>query len=192
MGSTTFSGPLESIAGFVTGSAAAPVTLSAAGKLNSTYLTASASTGDTRLRYEKTFFTSTGSGETLRAFSLITGVGAAAAGTINGAHITAEIDSPGTISGACNALRATLGMGAAANPGGTLSAIQVDSDISATATVPTNAAFIRFTNSNTGVLSKLMNVPASMIVVKGSAALSHKIAIVGDDGNTYYIMVSSQ
>lgn len=170
------------------GTSSAPIALTSAGVLNGSYATTSATSGDTRLSYQKLTFTSTGSGETIRAFSVVTGAGAATAGTVNGAHVSLSINGSGTISGAGNALRATLG-GSSTNPGGTLAAIQADSDFASGGTW-TNASFIRFTNSGTGSVANLFNVPAAMVTVKGSAALSHKIKIVASDGTPYYIMVS--
>lgn len=172
------------------GSAGAPIAITSAGVLNGSYATTSAASGDTRLTYEKLTFSSTGSGETLRAFSVVTGTGAAAAGTINGAHISMEVQG-GTISGAANALRATVG-GTTASPGGTLAAIQVDTNWDSGVTLPGSAAWIRFTESGTAKMSNLFNVPAAMVALKGSAALSHKIKIVADDGTAYYLMVSNQ
>ena len=171
------------------GTSGDPIAITSAGVLNGAYATTSATSGDTRLNYNKLTFSSTGSGETLRAFSVVTGTGAAAAGTINGAHISMEVQG-GTISGAANALRATVG-GTSAAPGGTLSAIQADTNWDSGVTLPGSAAWIRFTESGTAKMSNLFNVPAAMIALKGSAALSHKIKIVADDGTPYYIMVSS-
>jgi hypothetical protein len=92
MALTTFSGPVASQNGFIGGTASSPIVETTAGNVSESYVTTSAATGDTRLSYNKLTFTSTGSGETLRAFSVVTGTGAAAAGTINGAHISCEID----------------------------------------------------------------------------------------------------
>ena len=196
MAQTTFSGPVASQNGFIGGTSSDPVTVTTAGNISSSYGTTSATTGDTRLVYEKLTFTSTGSGETLRAFSVVTGVGAATGGTINGAHISMSINSPGTISGAGNALRATLGMGALANPGGTLSALQIDSDLAANCTVPASAAFIRVTNSGTKVLANMMSVPApaaagAFRAKVGSPVVTHTMPVLSADGTTYYIMVST-
>ena len=74
------------------GSAGAPIQITSSGILNGSYATTSATSGDTRLTYQRLAFTSTGSGETIRAFSTVTGVNAATAGTINGAHIAYEPD----------------------------------------------------------------------------------------------------
>ena len=196
MANTTFSGPVTSQNGFIGGTSADPISVTTAQNINSSYGTTSATSGDTRLVYDKLTFTSTGSGETLRAFSVVTGAGAAAAGTINGAHISTSINGSGTISGAANALRATLGMGASAAPGGTLAALQLDSDIDTTATVPATAAFIRVTNSNTGVIPNMFSVPAPAVggafrAVVGSATCTHTMPVRSANGTTYYVMVST-
>jgi hypothetical protein len=190
MSTTTFTGPVVSLNGFTSGTSAAPVTTTTAANLSSFYGSTSATSGDTRLVYDKLTFTGAGgAGETLRAFSVVTGVGAAAGGTINGAHISASINGSGTIAGAANALRATLG-GTSTNPGGTLAAIQADSDF-ATGGTWTNSSFIRFTNSGTGVIPNLFNVPAAMVEASVVAASSHTIKIVDDAGTAYYLLAST-
>ena len=175
------------------GSSNAPIALTSSGVLNGSYATTSATSGDTRLSYNKLTFTSTGSGETLRAFSVVTGAGAAAAGTINGAHISAEIDGSGTISGAANALRATIG-GTSTTPGGTLAAIQLDSNFGAGVTLAGTSAFMRVTDSGTVKVGSLLNMPApasnTIFRAKAAAAVTHVIKIVADNGTPYYIMVS--
>ena len=188
MAQTTFSGPVQSLNGFLSGTSASPIAVTTAQNISSSYATTSATTGDTRLNYSRLTFTSTGSGETLRAFSVVTGAGAAAGGTINGAHISLSINGSGTISGAGNALRVTLG-GTSTNPGGTIAAIQVDSDFASGGTW-TNASFLRFTNTGTGTVANLMNLPAAMVATKTAAAVSHTIQVVDSAGNTYYLMVS--
>jgi hypothetical protein len=196
MASTTFSGPVTSLNGFIGGTSAVPIAVTTAGNINSSYATTSAATGDTRLSYNKLTFTSTGSGETIRAFSVVTGVAAATGGTINGAHISLSIDAPGTISGSAHALRATLGMGALAAPGGTLSALNVDSDLAANCTVPASAAFIRVTNSGTKVLANMMAVPSPAVAgafraAVGSPVVTHTMPVLSANGTTYYIMCST-
>jgi hypothetical protein len=175
------------------GSSGDPIALTSSGVLNGSYATTSAASGDTRLSYNKLTFTSTGSGETLRAFSVVTGAGAAAAGTINGAHISAEIDGSGTISGAANALRATIG-GTSTTPGGTLAAIQLDSNFGAGVTLAGTSAFMRVTDSGTVKVGSLLNMPApasnTIFRAKAAAAVTHVIKIVADNGTPYYIMVS--
>ena len=145
MALTSFTGPVNSQNGFTSGTSASPVTVTTAQNISSSYGSTSATSGDTRLNYSKLTFTSTGSGETSRVFSVVTGAGAAAAGTINGEHVSLSINGSGTISGAGNALRATIG-GTSTNPGGTLAALQLDSDFASGGTW-SNASFIRVTKS---------------------------------------------
>lgn len=175
------------------GTSGAPIAISSAGVLNGAYATTSATSGDTRLNYSRLTFTSTGSGETSRVFSVVTGAGAAAAGTINGEHVSLSINGSGTISGAGNALRATIG-GTSTNPGGTLAALQLDSDFASGGTW-SNASFIRVTNSGTGTIGTFASFPAAAVdgvfrAKVGSPAVTHTIPVVSN-GTTYYIMVST-
>lgn len=193
MALTTFSGPVSSLNGFVGGTATSPIAITTAQNISSSYATTSATTGDTRLSYNKLTFTSTGSGETLRAFSVVTGTGAATAGTINGAHISLEVDgAAATISGAANAIRATLG-GTDATPGGTLAVIQLDTNYSVNATLPATASFIRVSDSgaNTGEVPLLMNIdtaPAATIAPTATSVTTVSKAIkVMIGGTVYYV-----
>jgi hypothetical protein len=172
------------------GSSGDPIALTSSGVLNGSYATTSAASGDTRLSYNKLTFTSTGSGETLRAFSVVTGAGAAAGGTINGAHISCEIDgNSASISGAANAIRATLG-GTDTAPGGTLAAIQLDTNFGAGVTLPASASFLRVTESGTATLSTFLNLPAAMVAALGgtSATPNRKIKCVDSAGTTFFLM----
>jgi len=197
MATTTFSGPVVSNNGFETGTSASPLAVTTAENINAAFATTSAATGDTRLSYNKLTFTSTGSGETLRAFSVVTGASAATAGTINGAHISLEIDGAGaSISGAANALRATLG-GTDTTPGGTLAVLQLDTNYTANVALPTTAAFIRVSDSgtNTGEIPKLLNIESGPAATLFTAATSSstlaggiKIRIAGTD---YFLLVAS-
>jgi hypothetical protein len=173
------------------GSSLAPVTQVEAGNITQLYATASVESGGVRGHYARVNFTGATGGETLRAFTTV----AAAQGsgqTTNGAHISMSVNSGGSISGAGNALRATLGVAAGVTPGGTLASIQVDSDFPSTVTLPGSAAFLRFTNSNTGTITNLMNVPAAMVATDVASAVSHTIRIVDSAGTPYYLMVSDQ
>ena len=189
MAQTRFTGPVASDNGFITGTASSPIVETTAGNISEAYATTSATTGDTRLSYNRLELTSTGSGETIRALTRVTGAGAATAGTVNGAHISLSINGSGTISGAGNALRATLG-GSSTNPGGTIAAIQADSDFASGGTW-TNASFIRFTNSGTGTVANLLNVPNAMVVAQVSADSTHTIRIISSTGVPYYLMATS-
>ena len=193
MALTTFSGPVSSLNGFIGGTATSPIAVTTADNISESYATTSAATGDTRLSYNKLTFTSTGSGETLRAFSVVTGAAAATGGTINGAHISLSVDgASATISGAANAIRATLG-GSDATPGGTLAVIQLDTAYTVNATLPANASFIRVTDSgtNTGEIPLLMNIdtaPAATIAPAATSVTTVSKAIkVMIGGTVYYV-----
>ena len=175
------------------GNSAVPVAVTSSGIINGAYATTSATSGDTRLTYQKLTFSSTGSGETMRAFSVVTGAGAAAGGTINGSHISTAINGSGTISGAANAIRATIG-GSSTNPGGTLAALQLDSDF-ATGGTWSNTSFLRVTNSGTGEVGNFAAMPAvsatGVFRAKvGSPVVTHTIPVTSG-GTTYYVMVST-
>ena len=192
MATTTFSGPVVSNNGFDTGTSASPLSVTTAQNVNAAFATTSATTGDTRLSYNRLTFTSTGSGETLRAFSVVTGAGAAAAGTINGAHISTSINTTGTISGAANAIRATLG-GTATTPGGTLAVLQLDTDYSTNVTLGATSSFIRVTDSGTqtGEVQNLINIatgPAATIAPTATSVTTVSKAIkVMIGGTVYYV-----
>ena len=189
MALTTFSGPVASQNGFIGGTATDPITVTTAENISSFYGSTSATTGDTRLSYNRLAFTSTGSGETLRAFSVVSGANAATGGTVNGAHISLSVNSGGSISGAANGLRVTLGGAAGVTMGGTVAALQVDSDITNTTTLPGNASFIRVTNSGAGTISNLFNLPDAMVAPIGgtSTTPTQKIRFVDSAGVGYFL-----
>jgi hypothetical protein len=191
MALTTFSGPVASQNGFIGGTATDPITVTTAENISSFYGTAENTTGDTRLSYNRLTFTSTGSGETIRALTRVTGANAATGGTVNGAHISLSVNTGGSISGAGNGLRVTLGAAASVTVGGTVAALQVDSDIGAGATLPGNASFIRVTNSGSGTITNLFNLPSAMVATQSAAAVSHVVAIQDASGTPYYLMVSN-
>jgi hypothetical protein len=178
---------------FQVGTSNAPIEINTSGVLNGAYATTSASSGDTRLNFNRLTFTSTGSGETARFLTRVTGANGATGGTINGAHISTAVNTGGTISGAANAIRATIG-GTSTNPGGTLAALQLDSDFASGGTW-SNASFLRVTNSGTGEVGNFALMPAvsatGVFRAKvGSPVVTHTIPVVSG-GTTYYIMVST-
>lgn len=190
MAQTTFSGPVASQNGFIGGTATDPIVVTTSGNISQSYATTSAASGDTRLSYNRLTFAGAGAGETLRAFSVVTAAQGAGQ-TTNGAHISMSVNTGGSISGAGNALRATLGLAAGVSSGGTVAAIQADSDVGAGATLPATASWIRFTNSGAGTgLSNLFNLPSAMVVARTASASSHTIKIIVDN-TPYYLMVSS-
>jgi hypothetical protein len=194
MALTTFSGPVKSLNGFIGGTATSPIAVTTAGNISESYATTSATTGDTRLSYNRLTFTSTGSGETFRALTRVTGANGATGGTINGAHISTSINTGGTISGAANAIRATIGA-AVTTPGGTLAALQLDTDFASGTTLGAESAFIRVTDSGagTGKMTRLMNVGTGTGLFTAATSSSTlagglKVRIAGAD---YFLVVAS-
>lgn len=109
-----------------------------------------ATSGDTRGMYIRLYFSGAGvSGEALRAYGTVNGVQAAVGGTVNGAHISLNVTTGGSISGAGHALRATYGVAASVTPGGTVSVLQLDSDFAASVGVGATTAFISLNNLGT-------------------------------------------
>ena len=199
MARTSFTGPVASANGFITGSATSPITVSTAQNMSSAYGKTTATTGDTRLAYDKLTFASTGSGETIRAFSVVTAANAGTAGTVNGAHISLEVDGSGTISGAGNALRATLG-GTNLTQAGTLAVLQVDTNYTGSVTTPATSSYIRFTDSGTGTgkINNLFNIesgPAGAVVSSASGVTANatgaKLLKIRVSGTSYYVLAAT-
>jgi hypothetical protein len=114
---------------------------------------------DVRGKYEDLYFDSTGGGEMLRLRGIANGTLCATGGTINALHATGRVASGKTVSGALNAVRATLEVaGTTPTPGGTLAALQLDSNIVTGATMGANDAFVRVTDSGATALTNLLNV----------------------------------
>ena len=189
MALTTFSGPVASNNGFIGGTSSDPIVVTTASNVSSSYVTAENTTGDVRLNYSRLTFTSTGSGETGRWLTRVTGANAATGGTVNGGHISLSVNTGGSISGAANGLRVTLGAAASVTVGGTVAALQVDSDIGAGATLPANASFIRVTNSGSGTITNLFNLPDAMVAPIGgtSTTATQKIRFVDSAGTAYFL-----
>ncbi len=117
-----------------------------------------AGTGDVRAHYEDLDFTSTGAGETLRVRGIANGTLCATGGTINAIHATGRVAAAKTVSGALNAIRATLEVaGTTPTPGGTLAALQLDSNCVTGWVAGANDAFIRVTQSGAGTLDNFIN-----------------------------------
>jgi hypothetical protein len=159
-----------------TGSSSYPKTAIGAHNFERIYSRHCGASGDVRFHYGDLEFTSTGSGEYLRARGVANTTGCAAGGTINAAHFTGRVASGATVSGALNAARCTLEVaGTTPTPGGTLAALQLDTNISTGWTAPT-AAFLRVTNSGAGKVTKfaifdaLGNHDATDVVVMETAA----------------------
>jgi len=191
MAITTFSGPVSSQNGFIGGTNSSPIAVTTAQNITSFYGTTSATTGDNRLNYSKLTFTAGGAGETLRAYSIVTGAQGAGQ-TTNGAHISCDVNTGGSISGAVNALRTTIG-GTATTPGGTLAVLQLDTNYSSNVTLGAASSFIRVTDSGsqTGEVQNFVNIetgPAATVAPAATAVATVSKAIkVMIGGTAYYV-----
>lgn len=125
---------------------------------------ASNTSGDMRVINARLYFGGAGGGgEVIRAYGIVNNVTAATGGTVNGAHITMQVNgASGTVSGAANAIRATFAQGASNNAGGTCAVMQLDSDLDNAATVASSLSYIRFTNTNTKKVPVLFNFDSSI------------------------------
>jgi hypothetical protein len=146
------------------GSSGRPFVLSKANRnYRQLYTKATNKTGTAiRGMYWKQSFTSTGEGEVIRAIGAANGTLSATAGTINAIHATGRVESGKTVSGAVNAIRATLEIaGTTPTPGGTLSALNLDVNASATTTWGTEDAYVKVTDSGSTALTSLFNFTAA-------------------------------
>lgn len=164
------------------------------------YLDGTHTTGDMRGMYLRLYFSGAGgSGEAARIFSTINNVSVATGGTVNGAHISiGTAGASAAVSGAANALRVTFGIAAAStNIGGTCAVVQVDTDFDTAVTVPSNFAFLRFTNTNTKKSDNLIRIPNVLAESGGlfcahiTQTMTHSIKMVSEDGTAYYIMCTN-
>ena len=156
-----------------------------------------AATGDCRGMYLRTYFGGAGSGEALRAFATVSYAGAAAVGgTINGAHITMQVNAGSTISGQASGARITLGYAAATRTtDANVSALLLCSDIATGNTVHANNAFIRVVDDGAVALKKLFRLPtvasAGLLAAHTTDAISHSIRCVDAAGTVFYIMCTT-
>jgi hypothetical protein len=124
-----------------------------------TYFKSTSTSGDVRAHYEDLYFNSTGGGETIRVRGIANTASSATGATINAIHATGRVAAGKTVSGALNAIRATLEVaGTTPTPGGTLAALQLDSNISTGWTAGNNDAFIRVGNTGAGLVGNLLNI----------------------------------
>ncbi len=189
--------PASSVLLYGVGSSASPFQWGAANKNGlGFWLRSDATSGDARAIYARLYFYGAGGGEALRAYGTVAASNVATGGTVNGAHISLSINTSSSVSGAGNALRATLDAAAATRTlTGTLAAIQVDSNFGANNTLPTQCSFLRFTNTGAVLMAKLMEIPAptsgGLVAVHTTQVMSHSIRIIDAAGTLYYLMVTN-
>ncbi len=155
-----------------------------------------AASGDNRGMYWKHTFSGIGSGEVLRPVASVATANVATGGTVNGIHTTLSVATSSNVSGAGNAIRATLEAAAATRTlGGTCAALQLDSNIGANNTVPATWSFIRVSDSGSVKLNYLLNIPpasnSTIFATHTTQTMTHSIRIVDANGTPYYIMCAS-
>jgi hypothetical protein len=112
--------------------------------------------GDSRTIYSRLNFATAGaSGEAVRAYGTVS---AAAAGTVNGAHLSLIVNTGGSITGAAHAARATFESDASVTIGGTCSVLHLDTNFGTSAVPPTGMPFISLDNLGTPKLKYLLSI----------------------------------
>ncbi len=138
------------------------------------------------------YFTSTSQdGEVIRACGIINGVAVGSGLSVHGIHSTISFAASSSVSGQACGLRCTLEAAAASRTlGGTLCALNVDSNVGAGNTL-SRASFIRVTNAGSVGIANLFDIEASTCTRKGSApSASNGIAMLLD-GELVYMMVGT-
>lgn len=183
--------PAGPIVGPNIGSSRYPVSARGSHNFQRNYYKHTGASGDVRAHYEDLEFTSTGSGETLRLRGIANGTDVATGGTVNALHATGRVAAAKTVSGALNAIRATLEVaGTTPTPGGTLAALQLDSNIVTGATMGADTAFIRVTDSGATAIANLLNLPAvgnGLLTAAHTAQTNTHSIRIRCGGTTYYI-----
>lgn len=184
------------------GNASRMPTANGAHNFQRNYYKSTSTSGDVRAHYEDLYFNSTGGGEVIRVRGIANSLLSATGQTINAIHATGRVAAAKTVSGALNAIRATLEIaGTTPTPGGTLAALQLDDNIVTGTTLGDTDAFVRVTHSGVAELVNLFNLPApgaktayltDMFVARhADATASHGIKITDDAGTDYWIMVTT-
>lgn len=149
------------------------------------YKSAQSSGTGIRVHYEDLQFTGTIGGEVIRARGIANGLLCATLSTINAAHFTGRVEAAKTVSGALNAVRATLEVaGSAPTPGGTLSCLQLDSNIVTGWTQGLNDAYLRVSMTGAGHLTNFLNIDGHAVGTDPDADL---VSTHADHASTHLI-----
>lgn len=174
------------------GTSGTPVTV-ASGNKNSYYGTATNTSGTVNLNLSNVNTTGIAASANTE---IIQATVASAAASINALATSTYVNAGGTISGSVNAIQAIIGTAASITPGGIVAGLQLVSDFGAGSTLPTTASFIRIKDTTAVLMPNLLQVPNAatntIFRAKTSAAVSHVLKMISDDGTAYYIMVSNQ
>jgi hypothetical protein len=149
--------------------------------------------GDVRLLYMTLNLRgAAGDGEVLRPRTIVYGTGINSA---HGQHCTLQIAVGGAIAGLGAGLRATFEAAAETRTlGGTLCALQVDSNIATGNTLPGSHSFIRIANNGAVSMTNLFELPApsngTIFATHTTDAMTHSVKILSN-GTAYYLMATS-
>jgi len=155
-----------------------------------------ASGSDARILYARLHQYGEGGGESVRAYAFANNAAAATAGTLNGLHASLSIAADCEISGAGNAARLTLEAAADTRTlGGTISALQLDSNIATGNTVPSTASFARVTDTGAVRINQLFNLPVAangtLVATHVTDAMTHSVKCVLANGTAIYLMATT-
>jgi hypothetical protein len=151
------------------------------------YKSVAAAGSDVRAHYEDLYFNGVGGGEVLRVRGIANTLLCATTGTINAIHATGRVAAAKTVSGELNAIRATLEVaGTNPTPGGTLAALQVDSNIVTGWTAGANDSFIRVGNTGAGLVGNLFYISDAIATKSDTAVVT---TLHGDHAATHGIKI---
>ena len=147
---------------------------------------------DARVIYARLHQYGTGGGEAVRAYAFANNAATATTGTLNGVHASLSIAASCAISGAGHAARFTLEAAAATRTlAGTVSAINLDSNIGASNTVPANSySFISISKSGSVDMPLFLNILDDQVestAASGAALKSLKVKLT--DGSFGFINI---
>jgi hypothetical protein len=147
---------------------------------------------DARVIYARLHQYGTGGGEAVRAYAFANNAAAATTGTLNGMHASLSVATSSAISGAGHAARFTLEAASASRTlSGTVSAINLDSNIGASNTVPANSwSFMSISKSGAVDMPLFLNILDDQVestAASGSALKSLKVKLT--DGSYGYINI---
>jgi len=147
---------------------------------------------DARAIYARLHQYGTGGGEAVRAYAFANNAATATAGTLNGMHASLSVATSSAINGAGHAARFTLEAASATRTlGGTVSAINLDSNIGASNTVPANSwSFMSISKSGAVDMPLFLNILDDQVestAASGAALKSLKVKLT--DGSYGYINI---
>lgn len=154
------------------------------------WVKSNATSGDARGLYMRLYVNGAGGGDAGRFYATASTTGVAAGGTVTGVHGTFSMAAGATISGQATGGRFCLSAAAESRTlAGTLSALQVDSDIGANNTLSSRSSLIRLTKSGSVDVANFLDVSDDQCL-KGSGAtgsVSDALKCLLPNGDVVYI-----